>query len=193
MFIFPFIQFLHNESTMYFDYWKNQYQKIQDQKIHTENLLRTKFGEFQCLFDYFNKNAVAYLSFSLTRNGRGFSSVNGDFGASAPFPQNTKDIKNVFFTLLHEYSHQITDPLLNTNIRMGDGSHANSENIVILFDYYLIKAICEMDSKAYFDWVFDISGNADKNISADEFFHIFCVSNPVHNEIKNLIDKIIPR
>ena len=78
------------------------------------------------MFDYSNKNAVAYLSFGLTRNGRGFSGVNGDFGAFVPFPRNTKDIENVWFTLLHEYSHQITDPLLNTNIRMGDGSHAMS-------------------------------------------------------------------
>ena len=62
---------------------------------------------------------------------------------------------------------------------------------VILFDYYLITAICETDTKSYFNWPVDISGNADTKISADEFLHIFCVSNTVHNEIKNSIDKII--
>lgn len=190
IFIVPFIQLLHNESAMYFEFWENQYQKIFDQKIHTENLLRNKFDIFQCLFDYSNKNAVAYLSFSLTRNGRGFSSVNGDFGAFAPFPQSAKDIKNVFFTLLHEYSHQITDPLLNTSIHMGDDSHAISENIVILFDYYLISTICEADIESYFNWLAHIAGIADKKISVDEFLHIFCVSDNVHNEIKNLIDRI---
>ena len=191
IFIVPFLQLLHNESAMYFDFWENKHQKIFDQKIHTENLLRHRFDEFQCLFDYSNKNAVAYLSLSLTRNGRGFSSINGDFGAFAPFPQNTKDIKNVFFTLLHEYSHQITDPLLNTNIYMGDGSHAISENIVILFDYYLISAICEVNIESYFSWLAHMAGNINKKIGVDEFLHIFYVPNTVHNKIKNLIDKII--
>lgn len=191
MFIVPFVQLLQKESAMYFSFWENQYQTISDRKIHTENLLRTKFGEFQCFFDYANKNAAAYLSFSLTRNGRGFHNANGDFGAFAPYPQNIKDMENVFFTLLHEYTHQVTDPMFHTNIRMGDGSHDLSENIVILFDYYLIAAISKTETESYFHWLASLSGNVDKRISVDEFLQFFYVSPAIHNEIKNLIDEIV--
>ena len=61
IFIVPFIQLLQNESAMYFAFWENKYQKIFDQKVHTENLLRHQFDKFQCILDYFDKNALAYL------------------------------------------------------------------------------------------------------------------------------------
>lgn len=193
IFIVPFIQLLQNESAMYFAFWENKYQKIFDQKVHTENLLRHQFDKFQCIFDYFDKNALAYLSFSLTRNGRGFCGANGDFGAFAPFPHNEESTKNVFFTLLHEYSHQMTDPLLNTNINMKDGSHDVSENVVILFDYYLISAICEADIEPYFHWLVAIAGTFDKKISVDNFFDIFCVPDTIHHKIKDLVNRIISK
>ena len=46
MFIFPFIRLLQNESSMYFAFWKSQCQKALEQKIYTENLLRTEFNNF---------------------------------------------------------------------------------------------------------------------------------------------------
>ncbi len=191
MFIQPFIQLLDGESAMYFAFWEDTYRGISSQRISIENLLRAKFHPYECLFGSLHQNTAAYLSFSLTRNGRGFSSRDGEPGAFAPFPQNTEGIDDTFFTLLHEYSHQITDPLLNTYIRMDNDSHDISENAVILFDYYLIQAIREADTRAYFHWLSPIVEGAGEKLSTDGFFYIFRVPDTVHYNIKEACAKII--
>lgn len=188
MFIQPFIQLLDGESAMYFAFGK----------IHTgeypvkEFLLKIFCGRnfirmSACLARFTKTQRRIYLS---ALRAMAVVSAAG-MENPAPFPQNTEGIDDTFFTLLHEYSHQITDPLLNTYIRMDNDSHDISENAVILFDYYLIQAIREADTRAYFHWLSPIVEGAGEKLSTDGFFYIFRVPDTVHYNIKEACAKII--
>ena len=190
-FIIPFVNLLEREAIFYFDHWESKYKIIYDRRKIVESQTERMLKKYQCIFSYFNKSALVYFSISITRNGRGFNGIKNNFSAVVPFPTKQHDIQNSFFTLLHEYTHQFTDQLLNTNINMQDGSHNMSENIVMLFDYYLIKAVHSTDIEAYINWLSKISGNDDVKISETEFLAIFNVPDEINKDILNLLDTIL--
>jgi hypothetical protein len=121
-------------------------------------MLNDKFNKYECLFKYFNKKAKVYFSYSITANGRGIGS-NTHFIAAVPFPQKKHTDEDCFFITLHEFTHQFTDCLINSNISMNNNTHALSENIVIFADYYLLKMIDETKIDMYFNWICKISGH----------------------------------
>ena len=57
-----------------------------------------------------------------------------------------------FLQFLHECTHSVTDPMMNRQILMADGSHDISEYQVLVFDEYLIQAVCPELSDVYRDW-----------------------------------------
>lgn len=186
VFINPFIIVLEQESVFYYKYWENQFVMSSDKKMLIESKIESELYKYCCIFNYYNKSAIIYFSSSITQNGRGFINEN-NFSAIVPFPKKEDDFRNSFFTLLHEYTHQFTDEILNININMEDGSHDISENIVILFDYYLIKSVYKSDVKSYFYWLAKINGNDDIKISETEFMSIFKVSDKLNDKIKSLL------
>jgi hypothetical protein len=121
------------------------------------------------------KSVLVYFSISITRNGRGFSGIENYFSAIVPFPAQEQDFQGAFFTLLHECTHQFTDQLLKTGINMEDGSQDLSENIAVLFDYFLMKAVRSADVEAYIDWVAKNSGNDGAEVSEAEFLTMVSV------------------
>ena len=72
------------------------------------------------------------------------------FRLSSHFPKVPR-ILTIVFILLHEYTHKITDKLLNAEINMHDGSHDLTENMIILFAYYFIKALYGNDGDLCFN------------------------------------------
>lgn len=192
LFVKPFLSICENESDFYFDFWENKINIIyKDYCVKAENIIRKKLELYSCVFDYYNKSALAFLSLSITRNGRGFGGIDNYFSALIPFPKSLKLINNSFFVLLHEYTHQITNELLKTNINMGDGSHDISESLVILFDFYLIKSLDKANVDKYLEWVSEISGNTDNTITENTLLSIFNVEKSLRDEIDNLLYKII--
>jgi hypothetical protein len=187
-FINPFIELLDDEALFYFDYWEKECQ-LKEQKI-AEKAIKDKLDSYKFIFDYYKKSVIVYFSISITRNGRGFGGSN-NFSALIPFPKSQDEINNSFYTLLHEYTHQITDIMLKTNINMQDGSHSISENMVILFDYYIIKSVCEADLEIYFNWISKASGNLGMKMSEAEFLSLFMVSDEIANDLKELVNKLI--
>lgn len=127
----PLITILERESAFYYNYWQNMYDQLAFQRHTVETFLKNELSKYARLFDYFKKDALVCLSFSIRKNGRGFYQ-NAAFGAMTPFPETESAYDNAFFTVLHECTHQFTDSLLG-DIRMADGSHDQSENIVMLF------------------------------------------------------------
>ena len=126
-----------------------------------------------CVFSHYQKNkAVAFLSFSITCNGRGLQSQDVFF-AAVPLPQNEREAEQAFFQLFHEYTHQFTDILLNRMIRMDDGTHDLSENLVILTDYFIIKKIREEMMKKYLTWIFAICGGTGTPFDEAAFLNMF--------------------
>lgn len=93
--------------------------------------------------------------------------------------------------ILHEYTHQFTDKLLGENIRMDDGTHDISEDVVILFDYYLIKNLYEEDTDSYLKWLASLA-NAD---NCDEKFFLsgFKINDDINKKLLELVEKITRR
>lgn len=74
---------------------------------------------------------------------------------------------------------------------MSDGTHDLSENLVVLFDYYLIKDLNKADIRAYFDWLAQNSGNQDVSISELEFLSVFKIPDTLNDDLLSLVDTII--
>ncbi len=99
-------------------------------------------------------------------------------------------IDNTFFVLLHEYTHHITDNLIQ-NINMRDTTHDISENVVILTDYYLVKSITPSEITDYFKWLASISGHNNRLLSESEFLSMFQVDESINTQMMELITHIL--
>ena len=97
------------------------------------------------------------------------------------------DVIFAFLQLLHEYTHQFTDALLNTAIRMDDGMHDLSESILILTDYFIINNVQEEMTKAYLSWLSAICGNPPVSFDEENLFDLF----PIPSELTELMLKEI--
>jgi hypothetical protein len=184
-FINPFIKIMENELAFYYDYWDKLHNSNKVFRDKTEKYIKQEMGKFNCIFEYYNKSSLAYMSYSITKNGRGFH-INGCFSAAVPFPKNNESFQSSFFTLLHEYTHQFTDNLLNTDINFADGSHNLSEYAVILTDYYLIKAIDESMVPNYIRMF-------THSESETEFLNTYKVGQNLEEKIKELIGDILKK
>lgn len=181
-FLRPFVAVLEAEAPFYLPYWEEQYAKSRENRERMETMMRSRLSALSPLFAYAHKSPLAYFSYSITRNGRGIGGLGSTLCAVVPFPQQEKDDDNTFFTLLHEYTHQLTDGLLQTSIHMDDGSHNLSENVVILFDYFLVASVCESLVPAYLDWIALISGHEGEHLSPKQFLSFFAVDSQELNE-----------
>jgi hypothetical protein len=184
-FIKPFINILDCESEFFFPWWDKQDTENEAGKNELANRLIVDFAPFAPIFDYYKKSPQILLSYTLTANGRGFGGFPEYFTALAPFPKTDAETNSVFFTLLHEITHQVTDSLIQGGISMQDGSHDLSESIVILTDYYLIETLNPTKLNDYFSWIQAIS-QSNNPLNAKIFMDMF----PVGDEVKTAIWEI---
>lgn len=189
-FIFPLNQLLKNEFKFYEDYWNKLYDTTSTCRKAFESWIKNEMSKYETLFSYFNKSAVVGMSYSLTNNGRGYGGTSS-FNAVVPFAFDKSKFKNIFYQILHEYTHQFTDKLLGENIRMDDGTHDISENVVILFDYYLIKKLYEEETDSYLKWLGSLS-NVD-NCDEELFLSVFKINNDINERLLELVEKIVRR
>lgn len=190
LFLSPLLCSLERENKFYSDYWKRIFQNNQEERLLVENYIQTELQKYSCLFQYFKKeSAVVCFSFSLTSNGRGIGSEKS-FAAIVPFPKDSTEYLNCFFQLLHEYTHQITDAMIGSNISMDDGSHDLSENLVVLFDYLLIKALSKSDVEAYFAWLVQNNEMESAAISEPEFLSIFKIPESLNAVLLSLVEDV---
>jgi len=190
-FIKPFIEILDAESAFYFEYWGNLHEINLNLRKDVESKLRTEIKKYACVFGRYSKSTTTFLSYSLTRNGRGFSGSESHIVTIVPFPKCADSIMDCFFTLLHEYTHQFTDSLLDANISMDDDTHTISEKIVILADYYLIKAINPGDLPAYFEWIAHNSGDKNSGMDENDFLSAYKIDDNLDSILKKLIENIM--
>ena len=54
---------------------------------------------------------------------------------------------------MHECTHSVTDPLMNRQIQMADGSHDIAEYQVLVFDEYLLDALYPEMTETYREWI----------------------------------------
>ena len=187
VFIKPFIEMLDNESIFFFEYWEKTDTASKSSKPAAENYLQAKLGQYSCIFDYFRKPSKIIFSHSITNNGRGIYD-DSYFAACVRYPENEMAYGSTFLQLLHEYTHSFTDGLLNKSINMKDGSHNLSEYVVVMTDYYLIKAIDDSFIPVYFDW---ISNGCGVEMDEDKFLDMFNIDEHLRAEMMKLIDDIL--
>jgi len=185
-FIKPFIAILDNESAFYFDYWQSVHNATETLRRGVEARFAAEVSKYSRVFEHYNKAAAVLFSYSITRNGRGIFD-NNNFSALVPFPENDGEFSRAFFMALHEFTHQLTDALLQTHINMDDGSHDLSEWVVILADYYLIEAVDKARLGAYLEWLRSFGMTATKA----NFFELFDVGEELHRALRNVVDKIL--
>jgi len=185
-FIKPLIQILDDESLFFFDYWDNMHQHNEDLRKDMEHRFTAELQKYACIFEHHNKPAMTLFSYSITRNGRGIDD-NAYLSALVPFPENDASFIFSFFQALHEFTHQFTDVLLNANINMQDGSHDLSECIVVLADYYLIKALDSSRLDDYFEWL-SMSGNVTESNLFDMYGIDVQLDSVLRSTIKNILE-----
>lgn len=192
-FISYFVDILTRRSAKYFEFWDKQFDQEKANRLLIEETLRNKINQYSFLFDYYEKSAKAWLSFSITKNGRGIGGISGCFSAAAPYPLHRGNLYNTFFTLLHEYTHQFTDAMIqaiiDADINMDDGSHDLSENVVILTDYYLIKNICNSDVAPYMLWL--VPKDDDTHMDEDLFLNLFKVPEHIRQRVDNIVEQLL--
>lgn len=189
-FVRPFIDILEREAAVYLPYWRDRHRAQADWIRQVEQELRLQLTTYAPVFQYFQKMPAVCLSMSLTRNGRGYTDLSGRFAAAAPLPQREEDIPNAFFTLLHEFTHQFTDDLLEMDINMRDGSHNLAENAVIVTDCELVEAIAPASLTAYLLWLGSLSGH-DTALPRYRLLEIFPLPPALYAEIRRLLDNIL--
>ena len=187
-FIFPLNQLLKSEFEFYKAYWNKLYDTTSVHREAFESWIKNEMSKYEPLFSYFNKLAVVGMSYSLTSNGRGYGDASS-FNAVVPFAFDGSKYKNIFYQILHEYTHQFTDELLGEDIRMDDGTHNISENAVILFDYYLIRKLNNEDTDSYLKWIGSLANvdNCDENL----FLSVFKINDDINEKLLELVEKII--
>jgi len=183
-FIKPFIEMLDNESEFFFVYWEALNKKLEPLRQSTENYFTKQLEKYSCIFDYFCKPCKILFSATITQNGRGFIS-DTHFAALIRFPENEVVFDFSFIQVLHEYTHNFTDTLLNQDIIMEDDSHSISESIVIVADYYLIKSIDENLLPQYFNWL-----GHNKYLDEQEFLNLYNFDENLKIKLMNLLNTI---
>lgn len=154
-FITPFCVLLDEWEQPYTNYWKKYVDSLEDKKIEVFNSFDQQISKFSSFFDRIYQttklNLRIVFSHSLKKNGRAFSNE-GMFYVMLPFPDETHLEEEVFFQLIHECTHLMTDPLI-PSIRMDDGSHDTSEYQVLLFDLWLFEKFDAAYAEKYTSWI----------------------------------------
>lgn len=189
-FIFPLNQLLKSEFEFYEDYWNKLYDSTSIRRKAIESWIKNEMSKYGALFSYFNKFAVVGMSYSMTNNGRGYGDTSS-FNAVVPFAFDESEYKNIFYQILHEYTHQFTDILIGQSIRMDDGTHDISEKAVILFDYYLIKKLYREDTDSYLKWLGSLA-HVD-NCDEKRFLSVFKINDDINEKLLELVEKITRR
>lgn len=193
-FINDFVALLEQESDFYEMYWYQKNALMLDRKLIVEKNLYSKIDLFNCLFDYYthykHKDICISLSYSMGQNGRCMGNATSQLVA-VPFPFKQEDEDNTFFMTLHELTHPCTDSLIGSSISMKDGSHALTENIVMVADYELIKALSPTLVKDYFNWICNKSGNSSVQLDEQMFYSIFIIPQKIKEGLTLRLKEIL--
>lgn len=195
-FINHFVAILEKEKAFYQRYWYQKDDRLKNRKTTVEKNLKDRLTLFKCLFEYYKQckhtRVEILLSYSMGQNGRGC--LNQDIQLVAlPFPISESDEKNTFFMTLHELTHSCTDNLVGDakDISMKNGSHALTENIVMIADYELIKVVDPTLVEDYFRWICKKSKNPTDQLDEDMLYSTFIIPAEIKNKLKKRVGEII--
>lgn len=134
-FLVPFFNILRKEDKFYCDYWK-RYKGISVLKF--ENELKAVFESLGKLSEMISFTLNVSLQQSMTRAGRACNVKDGVLIA-VKFPKDDLETKTSILQVIHEATHMFTDTLISSEIKMDDGTHEQTENLVIVADYLILS------------------------------------------------------
>lgn len=147
----PLLEICDRVSEPFYGWWEQRHGEASERKGKVFDRFDALAARFAPFLDALDKNTKVLFSYTLRRNGRAFYWQDGIIVYLA-FPEKDEDVTPCFLQYLHECTHSVTDPLMNRQIRMADGSHDLSEYQVLCFDEYLIDALAPDLAETYRDW-----------------------------------------
>lgn len=191
LFVNPFMELLEKEDAFYGAYWRALFKRAKEREFGLEDYLEKSLEKYEAFADYCHKSkAVAGLSFSMTCAGRGVMGNENAFVTIIPYSEEEQDYENLFLQVLHENTHQFTDALLQQNIRMDDGTHLFSEKVVLVFDYYLIKALCSEDLEGYLRFLSPEAESEGSIMTEEALLSAFELPDSWHEKLQQLVEDI---
>ena len=151
-FVDPLIEISDRVSGTFYQWWKEHHIETAQRAETVCSRFRALTDRFSRFFDSLGMDTKVLFSYSLRKNGRAFCQQDG-MTVYLLYPEKDEDLTGCFLQFLHECTHSVTDPLMNGEIRMADGSHDLAEYQVFCFDEYLIGELCPDLSAAYRDWI----------------------------------------
>lgn len=151
-FVDPLLDICERVSGPFYKWWEQHHNEAAERKGKVYDRFNTLAARFAPFLDSAAGGAKVLFSYSLRKNGRAFTQPDG-ITVYLTFPEKDEEITGCFLQFLHECTHTVTDPLMNRNILMADGSHAVSEYQVLCFDEYLIGALAPDLAETYKDWI----------------------------------------
>ena len=185
-FIAPFLAILDEESADYFPKWDEIHAGFDEIRPKAIAFFEDRMEKYSCIFEYHKKTPRVLFSYALTKNGRGMGGKTS-FLSAVPFPKTQQEFPRSFFQMLHEYTHNFTDELIKTPIKMDDGSHTESETLAILADYLFVKTIEPIAIGQYFEFL-------QKNgimVWESNLFRIIKIEQEMATKLKALADGIL--
>ncbi len=188
-FIEPFVTLLINEKEFYERYWQNSLTDNDENIGAFEKYLSENLAPLNTLFLNTNLKPNIFVSLSMTTFGRGFY-MEGFLSAAVPLPNGPKGYEGAFFQMIHEFTHQLTDSLLESGIRMDDGSHQLSEIIAVVAGYYIFHRLYHKKLGNYLQWLNLGFNNQSKNITTDNFTSEFPLPKKIYSSLVELVDQL---
>lgn len=170
-FIDPFCDVIKELSADYVEYWERKakerqasYEELKSY-VNEQTLVMSRF--FENLRGMTNTKLMVIISESLRCNGR--ATIMGDTCiVTLPMPSEQYSMPQIFMQLVHECTHMLTDPLLDS-IRMDDGSHDVAEYQVMLFDLWLFERDSMELREEYVKWLSqETLDECDQNLSEEQ-------------------------
>ena len=189
-FVEPFVAMLiKEEKNFYNQYWHNIFTKNTENIEAFERYLSANFESLNALFLNTNRKPNIYVSFSMTQFGRGFY-MDEFLSAAVPLPNGVEEYESAFFQILHEFTHQLTDSLLDNKIRMDDGTHELSEIIAVVADYYIFNRLDHNKVENYLRWINVVLNERSDELTTENFTTAFSLPKKIHLSLLELVDQI---
>ncbi len=186
-FVIPFMQCVDNEKEFYQKYWDNKIKESKSYIDEFEKFSNQNYYNLHNVFAYTNKRPHYFLCVSINGKGRGIYS-NDKLTAAVEIPKTKEEMNDAFYQAFHEMTHQITDKKFFSAINMEDGTHLQSENIVMLTDYYIFKELNPNLLKPYIEWTAKQAGVSD--VTEQDFLDFYKVTEEQESEIKSLVKEM---
>ena len=151
-FVDPLLEICERVSGPFYKWWEQHHAESAERKEKVYDRFSALAARFAPFLDKAAGSAKVLFSYSLRKNGRAFFQPDG-ITVYLTFPEKDEEIAGCFLQYLHECTHRVTDPLMNRNILMADGSHDISESQVLCFDEYLIEALAPDMAEIYRAWI----------------------------------------